>query len=299
MSLIDILLFVVIVLSIVAGYHKGFISGTLDLFLLVLGVAFALWASGYITPTGVWTRPLVFIVAYILGRTVLSFLAGSLIRNLPEKTHQGAADKAFGVVPGAVNGIIYVAVISSLLLVLPWFDVFSSKTRESAVVNVLTPHMQCAAERLAPALTVEPTSETTMELPFTVKDPVVREALEAEMLAMINGERKEQGLPALAADPEMRTVARLHSRDMLANGYFSHINKDGETPAQRARKAGVRFLIAGENLAFAQTLRIAHSGLMNSPGHRANILNKSFGRVGIGILDGGKYGLMITQNFRN
>lgn len=51
--------------------------------------------------------------------------------------------------------------------------------------------------------------------------------------------------------------------------------------------------------ALAPTLSQAHTGLMNSPGHRANILNNGFGRVGIGILDAGIYGLMITQNFRN
>jgi uncharacterized protein YkwD len=65
------------------------------------------------------------------------------------------------------------------------------------------------------------------------------------------------------------------------------------------RKAKVRFLAAGENLALGQTLQICHRGLMNSPGHRANILKAAFGRVGIGILDGGFNGLMITQNFRN
>ena len=52
-------------------------------------------------------------------------------------------------------------------------------------------------------------------------------------------------------------------------------------------------------LALARTLDMAHTGLMNSPGHRANILNPAFGRVGIGILDGGRHGLMVTQTFRN
>jgi uncharacterized protein YkwD len=65
------------------------------------------------------------------------------------------------------------------------------------------------------------------------------------------------------------------------------------------REAGITFMNAGENLALAQTLDIAHNGLMHSPGHRANILRPQFGRVGIGILDGGKYGLMISQEFRN
>ena len=51
--------------------------------------------------------------------------------------------------------------------------------------------------------------------------------------------------------------------------------------------------------ALGQTLTICHNGLMNSPGHKANILDRSYGRVGIGILDGGMHGLMVTQNFRN
>jgi uncharacterized protein YkwD len=86
---------------------------------------------------------------------------------------------------------------------------------------------------------------------------------------------------------------------MFARGYFSHITPEGLSPFDRMKKLKVRFLAAGENLALGQTLNICHRGLMNSPGHRANILNRAFGRVGIGILDGGFYGLMITQNFRN
>ena len=65
------------------------------------------------------------------------------------------------------------------------------------------------------------------------------------------------------------------------------------------RDADVRFTAAGENLALAQTLEIAHRNLMNSPGHRANIMSPAFGRVGIGIMDGGFYGLMISQEFRD
>ena len=87
--------------------------------------------------------------------------------------------------------------------------------------------------------------------------------------------------------------------DMFNRGYFSHITPEGQTPGNRMRKEGVRFITSGENLALGQTLLICHNGLMNSPGHRANILNPAYERIGIGILDGGKYGLMITQNFRN
>jgi len=119
------------------------------------------------------------------------------------------------------------------------------------------------------------------------------------MLELINRERAANNLEPLEADPEMTEVARLHSADMFARSYFSHNTPEGKTPFERMRDQDVRYRTAGENLALAPTLQIAHTGLMNSPGHRANILQPRFGRVGIGILDGGRRGLMVTQNFRN
>jgi uncharacterized protein YkwD len=119
------------------------------------------------------------------------------------------------------------------------------------------------------------------------------------MLTLINKERAKEGLAPLKADPEQTVVGRAHSKDMFTRGYFAHVNPDGKNPFDRMKEANVKFHSAGENLALAQTLEIAHKNLMNSPGHRANIMNPAFGRVGIGILDGGFYGLMISQEFRN
>ena len=119
------------------------------------------------------------------------------------------------------------------------------------------------------------------------------------MLELVNQERGKQGLPPLRADPELAAVARAHSRDMLARGYFAHVSPDGKDAFARMRDARATYRTAGENLAHAPTLPMAHQGLMNSPGHRANILRPAFGRVGIGIVDGGRRGLMVTQLFRN
>jgi uncharacterized protein YkwD len=119
------------------------------------------------------------------------------------------------------------------------------------------------------------------------------------MLEMLNAERTRRGLRPLHPDPALTQVARAHSRDMLARGYFSHTSPDHADPFDRLRLAHVAFLTAGENLALAPDLQTAHDGLMNSPGHRANILRPQFGRVGIGVLDAGRHGLMVTQDFRN
>jgi uncharacterized protein YkwD len=145
----------------------------------------------------------------------------------------------------------------------------------------------------------KPSPEKLIKLPFTVKKAKPRPDLEAKMLILVNNERKAAGLKLLKADPEITPVARKHSEDMFSRGYFSHVSPEGTTPFDRLQKGKITFITAGENLALAQTLALAHTGLMKSPGHRANILHKSFGRVGIGILDGSVYGIMVTQNFRN
>ncbi|MDB5119997.1 MAG: Colicin production protein [Sphingobacteriales bacterium] len=318
MGLIDLLLIVVILISVYYGYNKGFILGAIDLLLLALSIAFAVWTSEYIaaffehylTTIGVWALPMAFFICFIFARAFLGALSVRMIQKLSVEVNKNAINKALGVVPGALNGIIYAAIISAVIISSPLFMEYSDKTRESFIVNALTPSVEWAEGKLAPVFakavsrssenfTVNPGSEKSYKLPFSVKNPKIREDLEAEMLKMINKERQKVGLSALKADPEIRKVARAHSKDMFAKSYFSHVNKEGETPADRVRKAGVRFLTVGENLALAPTLEVAHMGLMNSPGHRANILYKYFGRVGIGILEDSRQGLMITQNFRN
>jgi len=148
-------------------------------------------------------------------------------------------------------------------------------------------------------LTIRPESNERVSLPYAVAASPPRPELEVKMLELVNGERVAAGLRPLAADPEPLQVARQHSADMFARGYFAHVTPEGRNPFERMREANVRFLTAGENLALAPTLHIAHTGLMNSPEHRANILQRDFGRVGIGIMDGGVHGLMETQDFHN
>ena len=88
-----------------------------------------------------------------------------------------------------------------------------------------------------------------------------------------------------------------NAKDMMERGYFSHFSPEGNDVASRLNEAGVDYLVVGENLAYAPSVNLAHQGLMNSPGHRANILSADFGKVGIGVIDGGIYSKMFTQVF--
>ena len=318
MNWVDIILLLVFLVSIWAGWQQGFIFGVIDLInwigSVLVGFLFYPYTAkflNWIFPSmGVWLLPLAFILTIIVARLIIGMVTKRIAWATADNVHQSGANRFLGIIPGAINGFIFATIIAALLLSLPLLDNITQATRNSRIANKLTTQVEWLNEKLSPVfdkainqtinqLTIHPGSSESVKLPFTDKDPKVRPDLEAEMLTLVNQERMERGLKPLQADPELTAVARAHSKDMFARGYFAHINPEGKTPFDRMKDAHVPFLSAGENLALAHSLAIAHNGLMNSPGHRANILNLSYGRVGIGILDGGFYGLMVSQEFRN
>lgn len=315
---IDILLVIVIALSLLNGYRRGFVHGVLDLagwvLSLVAGLRYyhpvANWLGTLDLWSEVWDQPIAFVLVALVTGVLVHLVGYALLRRLPEDVHEHQVNRLFGLLPGFANGVITAAILSALLLAIPLNEGLSERTRNSAVVNRLAVYAERLENQLRPVfgeaiartlnlLTIRPDSNERVTLPFTVEKTRPRPDLEKQMLDLVNQERQAAGLNPLAADPELTEVARRHSADMFARGYFAHDTPEGLTPFDRMRAANVRFLTAGENLALAPTLSVAHTGLMNSPGHRANILRREFGRVGIGIMDGGMRGLMVSQEFRN
>jgi uncharacterized protein YkwD len=316
---IDILLGVIILLNVANGWRRGFILGLLDLLgwvlTLLAGIRFYRPVARFIAPrvdlwSPVWDQPMAFILCAVAAGVIFHLVAHLILRSLPKEIHERTINRALGLVVGVANGFILAAIVSALLLAVPLNETLTEKIRESALTNRLAVYTERIETTLVPVfrdaisqtlnlLTIRPESNERVELPFTVAKPRPRPELEAEMLRMVNKERAAAGLKPLAPDPELTEVARKHSTDMFARGYFAHVTPEGRDPFDRIRAANIGFRTAGENLALAPTLQIAHTGLMNSPGHRANILHKDFGRVGIGIMDGGVRGLMVTQLFRD
>lgn len=125
--------------------------------------------------------------------------------------------------------------------------------------------------------------------------------MEWKMLKLLNRDRKDHGLKKLKMQEDLRNVARKHSKDMARKDYFEHENILGETPFDRLDKARITDVIAGENLAkirgYQMPVQRAEIGLMNSPGHRANILKPEYNCVGIGVVKGDDQSFYFTQNF--
>lgn len=319
LNVIDLLLLAVIILSLLNGYRRGFAHGVLDLTGWVLSLLAALRyyqpVARWLGPnfdlwSEVWDQPIAFVLLGALVSIAVHLVGHSFLQRLPKDIQERRVNQIFGLVPGLINGLIVAAVLSALLLAVPLSEGVSERTRDSAIAGRLAVYAERLETQLRPVfadaigrtlnlLTVRPDSDERVTLPFKVATTRPRPDLEKRMLDLVNQERAAAGLRPVVADPELTEVARRHSADMFARGYFAHDTPEGRTPFDRMRQANVSFLTAGENLALAPTLQVAHTGLMNSPGHRANILRAQFGRVGIGIMDGGMRGLMVSQEFRN
>jgi uncharacterized YkwD family protein len=122
-------------------------------------------------------------------------------------------------------------------------------------------------------------------------------AQEQEMFNLVNQARAQANVPALQVDMEVTKVARIKSQDMIDNNYFSHNSPKYGSPFDMMKSFGINYVHAGENIAGNQTVQAAHNALMNSPGHRKNILSTDYTHIGIGIQKGGQYGNMFTQDF--
>jgi uncharacterized protein YkwD len=318
LNLVDGLLAVIVLFGAFSGWRRGFVLAALELAVLVASVVAALLAYPLLAPLllslwttgGVWISPVSFLLAFALAYVLFGAIAGRMVRAVPRRAHAHGVNRFFGLVPGAASGLINATIVALLLLSVPLIDGLNRMARDGAIASrlaepaewleaTLSPIFDPAVKRMMRTVTVAPESKQTIPLKFQVSDAKPRPDLEARMLEMVNAEREKAGLRPVKPDPRLTEVARAHSGDMFALGYFSHYTPEGRDLGDRLKAADLRYLAAGENLALAQTLPVAHNGLMKSPGHRANILRPQFGRLGVGVLDGGAYGLMVTQNFRN
>ncbi len=138
-----------------------------------------------------------------------------------------------------------------------------------------------------PAPTAKPTQNPGQSSGYQLS------AEEQKMIQLVNQERQKAGVSPLTIDPELSRVARIKSQDMKDKGYFSHTSPTYGSPFDMMKSFGITYRAAGENIALNSSVEGAHTSLMNSEGHRENILNSSFTHIGIGIVDGRYY----TQMF--
>jgi len=134
-------------------------------------------------------------------------------------------------------------------------------------------------------------------LPHRVPSAQIRADLELRVFNLLNQERGEQELPPLSPHAGLRSAARIHGVEMFTYGFLSHRSRDGRTLVRRLSAPQIQVRMVAENIAYARDVQTAHAALMDSDGHRKNILSPLLRLVGIAVIDGGAYGLIVVQDF--
>ncbi len=324
-NLLDIITVVVILFYAHEGYVLGFTLAFLDLASFVLsfiialkfyGLVASLLINSFSMPLG-FANAAGFFLTALVAEVLLSIIFRKLLNRIPSIPPTFVIYKIFkkidhflGLVPGAVSAFIVLSFLLSVIVSLPSSPLVKNLVTDSRIGSRLITNTSFFEKKLNDVfggalsetlnfMTVEPQSKSQVNLHFKVQKGTEDSQAEREMFQAVNKEREKAGVKLLSFDDELRTVARAHSDDMFARGYFSHYTPEGVSPFDRMEKAGIEFNFAGENLALAPSTELAMQGLMNSPGHRKNILSPNFGKIGVGVIDGGVYGKMYSQEFTN
>lgn len=319
MNLLDFAIILLLITGIGMGIQRGFLRTSLDLIVLVTS-AYA-GASLYRHIGGVFEAMfeaegaainafslvigalgVLLVLNLIVAWTVTPHLVS--LRVLPPIRF---ADNGFGIIPGVVYGLLFGAMMILTLGLVSIGDSVDEALAESDLAKRLRSGATLATTRIASrtgmdladfTYVVVPEDDTSYRVPPTGESSLdAVEADEAEIIDLVNQERLERGLNALALDPSLVPVARSHSEEMLELGYFSHVSPNTGTLGDRLREADIEYTSAGENLAYAPNISVAHRGLMQSDGHRANILDSSYERIGVGVLSAPDGTIMVTQLF--
>lgn len=313
---VDLIIILTLILFMVEAFGRPFLAEALDFFsfLFAFFLSFRyynllgdLFDNQFNVPHGL-AMVLGFMATWFLSEILFFFIIRLLIPKIPYLKLKG--ENFLALIPAFLRGIIFISLILVLLATFPIQPSIKKAVHDSKVGSYFLDNAYQleqpvknvfggVSEDTLTFLTIKPKTNETVDLGFKTTEFSIDEVEEREMINLVNKERASKGLKTLTFDSKLRDVGRGHSADMFKRGYFSHYSPEGKSVADRAEDAGVSYLVIGENLAFAPSLELAHKGLMNSEGHRANILSEDYGKIGIGVMDAGIYGKMYTQVFSN
>ncbi|MCX8008467.1 MAG: CvpA family protein [Patescibacteria group bacterium] len=250
-----------------------------------------------------------FFVAFII-EAITSEILSRLLSTVRIQIISHWVNKILGAVIAVAMGMTLISLFAFVAFHVPIRGFIKESLRSSFIVSKMIavleryggpiPDMlRRSAKELTSFITVKTGSRDAIILDISVRQDrlSVDSVSEEQMLTLVNQERRIVGIQNLKPDQSLQVVARSYAKQMLFERFFSHYDKEGNDVSYRLSRYGVQFFLAGENLAYAPDLLSAHEGLMNSEGHRRNILDPKFQRIGIGIIDAGFWGKMVVQVF--
>lgn len=316
--MIDFALGVLATLAVLRGWRRGVWRELVSLLLLV-AVALAAFrlapAVGSVLES--WAGVSALAGRFLAGVALFAGLMMAAVWFVGRAFAPAEASTRGDQVGGAVAAGVWVVALASLmfyfLTALPLDDAADEALAGSRMVELLTGE-ESVAGRLVNAAAGDRVLEALVNLDLLVGDrQVVVEGDEAvaipasddlsvgereatEVFDLLNVARVEAGVEPLAFSEALAEVASAHAREMYEDGYFSHRSPQTGTVADRVAAVSIPYSIVGENLALAPTAATVHDGLLDSPGHRANMLEPRYRRVGVGAVIG-PLGLMVVEVF--
>lgn len=320
--MIDFLLGLYFAGLFVRGWVRGFVREAMDLAGLILGLALAFRFSGLVGDgladwLGISPEMgrLVGGIAIFILIGVGASLGAHFLQRVFTMPGLVLSNRLFGGGLALAWALFVAMLLLSLLVVIPLPDAVGERIDQSNVASALTDPESIpqrmfhavAGDRVLEALlnldelvgrekVILDEDETLSIPPADAEDLRPDQTAADDIFELLNRSRVEEGLEPLAWSSPLAAVGDDHATEMYVVGYFSHTSAVAGTVADRMAAAGIPFTVVGENLALAATSRTVHQGLMDSPGHRANILGANFTRVGIGVVRG-PLGLMVVQVF--
>jgi len=313
---VDLVIFLILAYFLSDSWRVGFWVVLTDFLGFLLSLVTALF--GYSSASSILQKSfslprslgnaLGFLFIAGVSEAILSFIFTSITQKIPYKFWKKPWSNILATFPALGQGIVLVAFLLTLVMSLPITPKVKVDINESQIGGILlekTSRFEAQINEIFGGiledsltyLTVKPGSQESIPLDIDKQGLSVDEVTEAEMFKLVNEERRKRGISELSLRSEVIPVARAHATDMWERRYFGHVSPDGKDVGDRLNEAAISYSVAGENLALAPTVQTAHNGLMNSEGHRKNILDPEFKKLGVGVIDNGVYGKMFVQVF--
>lgn len=316
MNWVDLVIIIVLIFFALEGLGQSLILESLDFasFLLALILSFSYYnfPAKYFETQFKIPHGLSFVLGFMAVWFLTETIFYALVRIILPKVKNVKVPKLKGLalIPAVLKGLVFISLALVMLATFPIQPSIKKAVLDSKIGSQILKNATSLEQPVKNVfggvtndsltfLTIKPKTDERINLGFQTSDIKIDEDSERKMVELVNYEREQKDLKPLEFDSKLRTIGRDYSADMFKRGYFSHYSPEGKTVADRSLAAGIDFLVVGENLAFAPSLESAHKGLMNSEGHRANILSEDYHKIGIGVMDGGTYGKMFTQVFTN
>lgn len=324
MNLVDLLILVIIAYFAFQGFNQGIISIAIELAGYILSYIVALrYGSlgtslvGKYLPQGLpasYEATIGIALIWTLSMFVYYLLAPFIIQFIPPFITHSTVNRVGGVLGSMLKGLIFISIVLFVMALLPLPAQIRTPISQSVIASRIIDETNAFEQKfggnvtayisdtikqitLIPSNLSSQPAEKLIELGYTVSNTSVDTSDEMTMFNYVNTQREAHHLKPLKLNQTLTTVAQNYGKYMFANGFFGHITPSGQSPYDRITKTGINFTYVGENIAKAPDVASADTGFINSPEHKANILDVNYTQIGVGVIDGGEYGKMFVQDF--